>query len=76
MGILFSFNGIFKDSILWVGKCFDCDNFDIYWLDFDVVFLVGIGGGIYDIKWIDNLKSNFFLYGCNYGEIENVNSDI
>lgn len=76
LGTLPTFNGIFKDSTLWAGKRFDRDNFDIHWLDSDVVFLAGTGGGIYDIKWTDNLKSNFSLYGRNYGEIENVNSDI
>ncbi|CNE51446.1 sucrose porin [Yersinia rohdei] len=76
LGTLPTFEGIFKDSTLWAGKRFDRDNFDIHWLDSDVVFLGGTGGGIYDIKWNESLKSNFSLYGRNYGEIENINSDI
>ncbi|MFS7180600.1 carbohydrate porin [Serratia proteamaculans] len=28
----------------------------------------GTGGGIYDVKWSENLKSNFSLYGRNFDE--------
>ncbi|UMX68289.1 carbohydrate porin [Klebsiella pneumoniae] len=34
-----------------------------HWIDSDVVFLAGTGGGIYDVKWNDSLDSNFSLYG-------------
>ena len=62
LGSLPTFTGPWKDSTLWAGKRFDRDNFDIHWLDSDVIFLAGTGGGIYDVKWGDNLKSNFSLY--------------
>lgn len=39
LGALPSFTGAFKDSTVWAGKRFDRDNFDIHWLDSDVVFL-------------------------------------
>ncbi|HID9653638.1 TPA: carbohydrate porin, partial [Escherichia coli] len=45
LGALPSFTGAFKDSTVWAGKRFDRDNFDIHWLDSDVVFLAGTGGG-------------------------------
>lgn len=76
LGNLLIFEGLFKGLILWVGKCFDCDNFDIYWIDLDVVFFVGIGGGIYDVKWNDSLCSNFLLYGCNFGDIVDSSNSV
>ncbi|CAM3410219.1 MULTISPECIES: carbohydrate porin [Yersinia] len=76
LGSLPTFTGIFKDSTLWAGKRFDRDNFDIHWLDSDVVFLGGTGGGIYDVKWNEDLKSNFSLYGRNFGAIEGIDDDI
>ncbi|MCA1772207.1 MAG: carbohydrate porin, partial [Halomonas sp.] len=42
-----SFTGAFENASIWAGKRFDRDNFDIHWLDSDVVFLAGTGGGIY-----------------------------
>ncbi|MEN1599719.1 carbohydrate porin, partial [Pseudomonas aeruginosa] len=59
LGALPSFTGAFKDSTVWAGKRFDRDNFDIHWLDSDVVFLAGTGGGIYDVKWNETFRSNF-----------------
>jgi sucrose porin len=56
--------GPFKGSTLWAGKRFDRDNFDIHWIDSDVVFLAGTGGGIYDVKWNDSLRSNFSFTGA------------
>lgn len=71
LGSLPTFTGPWKDSTLWAGKRFDRDNFDIHWLDSDVIFLAGTGGGIYDVKWGDNLKSNFSLYGRNFDDLTN-----
>jgi sucrose porin len=44
LGNLPTFDGPFKGSTLWAGKRFDRDNFDIHWIDSDVVFLAGTGG--------------------------------
>ncbi|VEB06143.1 sucrose porin [Klebsiella pneumoniae] len=44
LGNLPTFEGPFKGSTLWAGKRFDRDNFDIHWIDSDVVFLAGTGG--------------------------------
>ncbi|MBI0551700.1 carbohydrate porin [Pectobacterium parmentieri] len=76
LGSLPTFTGAFKDTTLWAGKRFDRDNFDIHWLDSDVVFLAGTGGGIYDVKWADSAKSNFSLYGRSLGEITALDNDI
>lgn len=65
-----------EGSTLWAGKRFDRDNFDIHWLDSDVVFLAGTGGGIYDVKWNDSLRSNFSIYGRNFGDMENVDNNV
>ena len=73
LGSLPTFTGPWKNSTLWAGKRFDRDNFDIHWLDSDVIFLAGTGGGIYDVKWSDNLKSNFSLYGRNFDDLDNNN---
>ncbi|HEY4466887.1 MAG TPA: carbohydrate porin [Klebsiella sp.] len=71
-----TFEGPFKGSTLWAGKRFDRDNFDIHWVDSDVVFLAGTGGGIYDVKWNDSLRSNFSLYGRNFGDIDNSSNSV
>jgi len=64
---LASFSGIFEDSSIWAGKRFDRDlDFDIHWLDSDIVFLGGLGAGIYDVRFADNVKSNFSLYGRSF----------
>ncbi|PHQ27324.1 porin [Marinobacter guineae] len=64
---LASFSGIFEDSSIWAGKRFDRDlNFDIHWLDSDILFLGGLGAGIYDVRFTDNVKSNFSLYGRSF----------
>jgi sucrose porin len=75
LGSLPTFTGVWKDSTLWAGKRFDRDNFDIHWLDSDIIFLAGTGGGIYDVKWGDNLKSNFSLYGRNFDDLKDDNND-
>ncbi|MFM5462884.1 carbohydrate porin [Aeromonas simiae] len=69
IGDLASFSGPLQHSVLWAGKRFDRDNFDIHWLDSDVVFLAGTGGGVYDVQLADNWKANFSLYGRDYGDI-------
>ncbi|AIX72325.1 porin [Pantoea sp. PSNIH4] len=76
LGSLPAFDGVFKNSTLWAGKRFDRDNFDIHWLDSDVVFLAGTGGGIYDVRWNNQLRSNFSVYGRNFGDIETVDNTI
>ena len=76
LGSLPSFEGPFKDSTLWAGKRFDRDNFDIHWLDSDVLFLAGTGGGIYDVKWNDSIRSNFSLYGRNFGVLEDIDNNV
>ncbi|MFE8147757.1 carbohydrate porin [Brenneria goodwinii] len=76
LGSLPTFTGALKDTTLWAGKRFDRDNFDIHWLDSDVIFLAGTGGGIYDVKWADGFKSNFSVYGRSLGEITALDNDI
>lgn len=71
LGHLPTFTGAFKDSTVWAGKRFDRDNFDIHWIDSDVVFLAGTGAGIYDMKWGETARSNLSLYGRTFGDIEN-----
>ena len=58
----FADNATFKDATLWAGKRFDRDNFDIHFLDSDIVFLAGTGAGIYDVKWSDNAHSNSYNF--------------
>ncbi|MDM7480901.1 MAG: carbohydrate porin [Halomonas sp.] len=70
-----SFTGAFENASIWAGKRFDRDNFDIHWLDSDVVFLAGTGGGIYDIQLADNWKSNFSLYGRSFSDYPVVNRE-
>ena len=72
LGNLPSFTGAFKDSVLWVGKRFDRNNFDIHIFDSDVVFLSGTGAGIYDIKPTDTWKTNLTVYGRDFGVIDSA----
>ena len=67
---LSSFQGspALEGASIWAGKRFDRDNFDIHWLDSDIVFLAGSGAGIYDVKFGENAKSNFSIYGRDYGD--------
>ena len=76
LGNLPDFTGALKGSTFWAGKRFDRDNFDIHWLDSDVVFLAGTGGGVYDVKWNDSLRSNFSLYGRNFGSVEQTDNNV
>ncbi|WP_404474266.1 carbohydrate porin [Vreelandella venusta] len=70
-----SFTGAFENASIWAGKRFDRDNFDIHWLDSDVVFLAGTGGGIYDMQLGDNWKSNVSLYGRSFSDFDVVNRE-
>ncbi|MEK1844335.1 MAG: carbohydrate porin, partial [Pseudomonas sp.] len=74
----FKGNSVFENSTLWAGKRFDRDNFDIHWLDSDVVFLAGTGGGIYDVQMNKDWRSNYSLMGRNYGDFSEggVNADV
>lgn len=71
LGHLPTFTGMFKDSTVWAGKRFDRDNFDIHWIDSDVVFLAGTGAGTYNMRWDNNAHSNTSVYGRTFGDIEN-----
>ncbi len=73
-----SFTGAFENASIWAGKRFDRNNFDIHWLDSDVVFLAGTGAGIYDMQFADNWQSSFSLYGrsfSDYGTLDGDSSD-
>lgn len=71
IGNLPSMPGPLKGSTFWAGRRFDRDNFDMHWLDSDFIFLAGTGAGVYDVKWSDDVKSNFSVYGRDYGDISN-----
>ena len=74
----FKGNSVFENATLWAGKRFDRDNFDIHWLDSDVVFLAGTGGGIYDVQMNQDWRSNYSLVGRNYGDFSEggVDADV
>lgn len=76
LGNLPDFTGALKGSTFWAGKRFDRDNFDIHWIDSDVVFLAGTGGGIYDVRWNDSIRSNLSLYGRNFGDIADSSNSV
>ncbi|WP_110685473.1 carbohydrate porin [Salinicola aestuarinus] len=65
---LSSFTGPFRDASIWAGKRFDRDNFDIHWLDSDVIFLAGTGAGIYDVSVTDSWDTSFSLYGRSFSD--------
>lgn len=71
-----SFTGAFKDTTLWAGKRVDRDNFEIPWLDSKFIALNGTGGGIYDIKWGDNIHSNVSFIGRSFGDVDIVTNDV
>lgn len=60
------FTGAFENASIWAGKRFDRDNFDIHWLDSDIIFLAGTGAGIYDISVTDSWDTSFSLYGRSF----------
>ena len=74
----FKGNSVFENATLWAGKRFDRDNFDIHWLDSDVVYLAGTGGGIYDVQMNKNWRSNYSLIGRSYGDFSQggINADV
>ncbi|WJV69118.1 carbohydrate porin [Pectobacteriaceae bacterium CE70] len=76
LGSLPTFTGAFKGTTLWAGKRFDRDNFDIHWLDSDIVFLAGTGGGIYDIQPVDGWKTSVSIYGRSLGDITSLDNEI
>lgn len=76
LGNLPTFDGPLKGSTWWAGKRFDRDNFDIHWVDSDIVFLAGTGGGVYDVKWNDSFRSNFSIYGRDFGPIEDQSNNV
>nr|WP_237360752.1 carbohydrate porin [Vibrio marisflavi] len=67
---LSSFSGAFKNASIWAGKRFDRDNFDIHFLDSDIVYLAGTGAGIYDVQLSDSWKSNFSIYASDFGDTD------
>lgn len=58
--------GALKGATFWAGRRFDRDNYDAHWVDSTMIFLAGTGAGVYDVKWSDNFKSNFSVYGRDY----------
>jgi sucrose porin len=78
LGNLQSFAGssTFQDAVLWAGKRFDRNNFDIHFFDSDIVFLAGTGAGIYDVKPSENWSTNVTLYARNFGTIEPTNEEV
>ncbi|GAB3338865.1 carbohydrate porin [Chromohalobacter beijerinckii] len=67
-GNLPSFTGAFENASIWAGKRLDRDMFDIHWLDTDVYFLGGTGGGIYDVALTDEWKTSFSVYGRSFSD--------
>ena len=71
----FKGNPMLENATLWAGKRYDRDTFDIHWLDSDVVYLAGTGGGIYDVQLGDGWRSNFSLMGRDYGDFSASGGD-
>lgn len=74
---LASFKGTaLEKSTIWAGKRFDRNNYDIHFLDSDIVFLAGTGAGIYDIQLTPEWKTNLSVYGRDFvnDNSENVKS--
>lgn len=66
-----------RDARLWAGKRSDRDNFDIHWLDMDVVSLEGTGAGIYDVRLTDDWSLNASFMSRSYGDFDvETNKDI
>ncbi|WP_028865990.1 carbohydrate porin [Psychromonas aquimarina] len=76
IGNLSSFSGAFENASIWAGKRFDRDNFDIHFLDSDIVFLSGTGIGLYDVQLGEDWKANFSVYGRDFGVIDSSNTDV
>jgi sucrose porin len=75
-GNLPTFTGAFSEAVIWAGKRFDRNNFDIHFYDSDIVFLAGTGAGIYDVRPTANWSSNLTLYGRNFGQAELTDDEI
>ena len=69
-----SFSGAFKQATLWAGKREDRDNFDIHWLDSDMMNLIGTGAGIYDVNLWGDIKTNLAVYGRNFNDIDTMDN--
>lgn len=69
MGDLPSFGGAAQHASLWAGKRFDGDNFDLHFTDTDIVFLGGTGGGISNLQWNEQWRSDFSIYGRSFGDL-------
>ncbi|PMH43262.1 porin [Vibrio sp. 10N.286.49.B3] len=76
IGNLESFTGAFEHASIWAGKRADRDNFDIHFLDSDIVVIAGTGAGIYDVQFTDDWRANFSIYGRDFGTAESSSSDI
>lgn len=59
----------FRDAKIWAGKRFDRDNFDIHFIDSDIVYLSGTGAGVYDVKLGENWKTNFSIYARDFDTV-------
>ncbi|WP_353981233.1 carbohydrate porin [Salinicola endophyticus] len=70
-----SFTGPFENAKIWAGKRFDRNNFDIHWLDSDVIFLAGTGAGVYDVAVNDDWSTNLTLYGRSFSDFPVVTSE-
>ncbi|TAH46134.1 MAG: porin [Betaproteobacteria bacterium] len=67
MGGLPTFKGTpLENATLWAGKRFDKKNFDIHFLDSDVIFLSGTGAGVYDVQVTPDWKTNLTVYGRDF----------
>lgn len=76
MGNLKDMPEALSQATFWAGKRFDRDNFDIHFLDADIIFLAGTGAGVYDVKMADGWKSNFSIYSRNFGNLNSLNFDV
>lgn len=65
-----------SNATFWAGKRFDRANYDIHFLDSDIVFLSGTGAGVYDVQLADKWKANFSIYGRDFGEIDSSSTDV
>jgi sucrose porin len=72
----FANSDTFRDAVLWAGKRFDRNNYDIHFYDSDVIFLAGTGGGIYDMKPSRDWTSHLSLYARNFGTITPTNEEV
>lgn len=76
LGGLESFDGALAYASIWAGKRFDRDNFDIHFMDTDIVFLSGTGAGIYDVQFSEDWHTNFSVYGRDFGTIDSESLEV